>query len=411
LVASALSTERLSFCRKKTSKENEATVAEHRKDFSPIQLIGQKKFGELVDRHGVDRGVRKFSTEEMTDALLEAAKLKLNSFREAEGVLGVARSTLSNAMTNRCSGFFMDLCDEVLRTFRTGPVSAKTKRGLREIFAIDSSEIDAHGSLFNMPGWAKKRGQGRTASAKLHVVWNVDNEWIEDFSVTGGRKSDSPAARKLAFMANKIYVFDRAYLDFNLWTRITDAGSCFVTRLKTSGFTKFVEADVITDVNQTGVLYEGEYEPDDQVAKRHEKYLEATRLRHVVYRDPVSKKLFHFVSSDPDLTAQQITDVYKRRWAVELLFRWLKGHLDIRRLPLKNQNAIEIQLAISVLLLLLLRLKQMREKFQGTLWALLRELRMEMHRKARAETGDNSGSPVMRCREGPTAAGLRRAGS
>jgi len=239
------------------------------------------------------------------------------------------------------------------------------------------------------------------------VVWNVDKEWVEDFSITGSRKSDSPAARRLTLSSNKIYVYDRAYLDLKLWTQIAEAGSHFVTRLKTTGFTKWLDATVLCDTSQTGVLYEGEYEFGDQPTKRHEKYLQTTRLRHVVYRDPFSKKLFHFVSSDPILTAQQIADIYKRRWAVELLFRWLKGHLNIRRLPLKKTNAVEIQLAISVLFLLLLRLKQMREKFGGTLWALLREVRMLLNRQARMAVDD----PAFGRGRAPPAAALRPTGS
>ena len=70
-----------------------------------------------------------------------------------------------------------------------------------------------------------------------------------------------------------------------------------------------------------------------------------------------------------------IADIYKKRWAVELLFRWLKGHLDIRRLPTKTPNSIKIQLAVAVLVQLLLQLKKLLDKFNGTLWELLRSLR------------------------------------
>lgn len=47
---------------------------------------------------------------------------------------------------------------------------------------------------------------------------------------------------------------------------------------------------------------------------------------------------------------------YKGRWAVELLFRWLKGHLNICYLAVKNTNAVKIQLDIVVLPQFLLQL-------------------------------------------------------
>ncbi|MBK7893081.1 MAG: transposase [Bdellovibrionales bacterium] len=44
------------------------------------------------------------------------------------------------------------------------------------------------------------------------------------------------------------------------------------------------------------------------------------------------------MTSDQKASAKMIANIYKRRWAVELLFRWMKGHLDLRRLPLKPER-------------------------------------------------------------------------
>ena len=85
-------------------------------------------------------------------------------------------------------------------------------------------------------------------------------------------------------------------------------------------------------------------------------------LRHVIYRDPTTQKIFHFVCSDLKITARAIADIYRKRWAVELLFRWLKGHLDIRRLPTKTKNAVRTMLAAAVLFQLLLQLKKIIDK-------------------------------------------------
>ena len=55
--------------------------------------------------------------------------------------------------------------------------------------------MQVHGGLFNTPSFKKKQGLKKQAAAKLHVVWSVCNEWVEDFRVTGGRKNDSPISR------------------------------------------------------------------------------------------------------------------------------------------------------------------------------------------------------------------------
>ncbi len=84
------------------------------------------------------------------------------------------------------------------------------------------------------------------------------------------------------------------------------------------------------------------------------------------------------MTSDFESSAQVIADTYKQRWAVELLFRWLKGHLDIRYLESKDTNAVRIQLAAAVLTQLLLQLKKITEQYQGTLWELLRQMRTNL---------------------------------
>jgi hypothetical protein len=75
----------------------------------------------------------------------------------------------------------------------------------------------------------------------------------------------------------------------------------------------------------------------------------------------------------------------------QLLFRWLKGHLDIRYLPVKNSNAVKTQLAVAVLIQLLLQLKKIVTKFDGTLWEMLRKIRATVNRKILAASGPPEG--------------------
>ena len=148
----------------------------HHKDFSPIQLIGRKKFDALAERFGTDVGVPTLSTSQMADALLEVKLMQLDSFCEIEGVLSIARSTLSNAMESRCGGFFMDLADEALRVILGQITTSKLKRAIREILAIDSSEIDVHGSLFDQQGWAKKRGAQIAKRAASYMLYGTSTK-------------------------------------------------------------------------------------------------------------------------------------------------------------------------------------------------------------------------------------------
>jgi len=144
--------------------------------------------------------------------------------------------------------------------------------------------------------------------------------------------------------------------------------------------------------NKTGVLYNGPYKPTNKKDRKKD-----IKLRHVIYRDPTSQKIFHFICSDSKISGQSIADIYKRRWAVELLFRWLKGHLNIRRLPTKTPNSIKTQLAVAVLVQLLLQLKKILDQFNGTLWELLRSIRTGLNYKILTASGAPPG-----CRWNPS---------
>ena len=351
-----------------------------------LQLIDRKKFNNLAEKAKIDKGVRSFSTWEMTCALLTSIALNLGSFREIESVLGVAKSTLSDALSKRCNGFFGDLCSAVVQQLRDGSRSCKIRRGAREILAMDASECTVHGSLFRVPRWVRAKLQGNKASCKLHVIYNVGREWIDGFEISGNKRGDAKIARRFEFSKNKIYVFDRAYNDHGLWLRIRSAGSHFVSRLKESPKSRVLLKEVLEKAGaMSGVLLDGFYEPSQCLYYRYD--LKRLPVRLVIYRDPESNRVFQFITSDLKLAAVTIAGIYKKRWAVELLFRWLKGHLNIRYLPVKSTNAVKTQLSCAILLRLVIELSRQKSKCKATAWELLRLIRTFYLRATLSRTG------------------------
>jgi len=69
-------------------------------------------------------------------------------------------------------------------------------------------------------------------------------------------------------------------------------------------------------------------------------------------------KVLRILSNDLDATAEEIAELYKRRWAIELFFRWVKQMLRIKRFLGTSENAIRIQIAVALIAFLLLRLAQ-----------------------------------------------------
>jgi putative transposase len=356
-------------------------MQKHLKKFSLYQYIDRLVFDKLVKEWQMDKGVTKFKTWEMTCALIESFISQLGSYRDVHYALSVPRSTLGDALTKRSYGFFQVLCDQILQQIHVETASRKVKKAIREILAIDSTECRVHGSLFSLPGWKQKFCTGHKAAAKLHVVWNVCGEWIEDFIITPVRKNDSPVSLYFRLLPGKMYVFDRAYNDLSFWYQIMINGSDFVTRLKNYPRNKMkVIRAKIKKSNRCRILFDGIYKPTSFT--NHAAVPRDIEFRHIIYRDPETGKIFHFVTSDFETSATTIAEIYRKRWAVELLFKWLKGHLNIRHLAVKSPNAVKVQLAIAVLVQLLLQLKKIKEKFSGTLWELLRLIRTTLVRES-----------------------------
>jgi len=73
-------------------------------------------------------------------------------------------------------------------------------------------------------------------------------------------------------------------------------------------------------------------------------------------------KVLRLVTNDLDAPAQQIADLYKQRWQIELFFRWVKQTLRIKHFIGVSENAVRIQIAVALIAFLLLRLAQAAHK-------------------------------------------------
>jgi len=115
-----------------------------------------------------------------------------------------------------------------------------------------------------------------------------------------------------------------------------------------------------------------------------------TRSRKNPFSDPVREirlkidtgKVLRILCNDLDASAQEIADLYKRRWAIELFFRWVKQTLKIRHFLGTSENAIRIQIAVALIAFLLLRLAQATQEAVQSPLAFARLVRANlMHRK------------------------------
>jgi hypothetical protein len=260
-----------------------------------------------------------------------------------------ARSTLADANEHRDFRIFADLAMSMIASARRElPIDPDLRRlKLKAAFALDSTTIDLCLALFP---WARfKRTKG---AIKAHVLMDLQRGIPIFMRVSSGKMSDVAMLDELAFLVGAYYVLDRGYVDFERLFRIHEAKAFFVTRPKRKMSYRVVKR--LPPDPQAGVVRDHII----RLCGQHRSYIRRWRLRLIRYIDPITQKCFRFICNDLQMPAWQIVLLYRKRWQIELLFKWMKQHLHIKAFFGTTPNAVKTQLWIAVIVLLLIhRLK------------------------------------------------------
>lgn len=288
------------------------------------------------------------------------------------------RSTLSDANARRRPEPFTELLSVLM---------GQARRGLKRKLAETTYLIDATSLRLTMrsAGWA--RFQAKVAGAKLHVIYDADADRPIYAAVSAARVNDITAAQSMPIAPGATYVFDLGYYDYAWWARL-DAAQCrIVTRFKANTPLSAVEdRDVPAEASSAtgGAILSDRigFLPARQAASRRNPMRAA--VREVRVRTDTGK-LLRILSNDLDAPATEIADLYKRRWAIELFFRWIKQTLAINRFLGTSENAVRLQIAAALIAFLLLRLAQAAQTaIQGPL-AFARLVRANLFHRRRID--------------------------
>lgn len=315
-------------------------------------------FDRLVIEHGADFKVRRLATKDQLVALLYGQLSGAASLREIVvgleshqvrlyhlGAHRVQRSTLADANRLRPASLFGDLFAAMVQ---------RAHRGLRKavgesIYLIDSTHVPLNGIS---AGWAHY--STGVCGAKLHVIYDPDADQPIYAAVSPSRTNDIAIAQAMPIVPGATYVFDLGYYDYGWWAKMDAAGCRIVTRFKSN--TPLTILAELPAPKGSAIL-------SDRIGHLPER--QAHRRRNP-FQDPVREvrvkadngKILRILCNDLDASAQQIADLYKRRWAIELFFRWVKQTLKIRHFLGTSENAVRIQIAVALIAFLLLRLAQ-----------------------------------------------------
>lgn len=339
-------------------------------------------FERLVEAHGADVRVRRLSTKSQLVALLYAQLSGASSLRDIEaglkshearlyhlGARAARRSTLADANRLRPAEVFTELFSVMVQRAHRG-----LRRALAEtIYLVDSTwlRLDARSVE-----WA--RFSTGICGVKVHVIYDPGADCPIYAGITPRRVNDTTAALSMPIEPGATYVFDLGYYDYAWWAKL-DAAQCrIVTRFKSYTPLHLVEelpvpegSDILSD--RIGFL------PARQAKSRLNPMRNAVREVRVMTD---TGKVLRILSNDLAASAREIADLYKRRWAIELFFRWVKQTLKITRFLGTSDNTVRIQIAVALIAFLLLRAAQAAQKVVRSPLAFARLIRINlMHRR------------------------------
>ena len=359
-----------------------------------LQGVPWDVFDRLVEAHGADWRVRQLTTKSQFVALLYGQLEGASSLREIEagleshqsrlyhlGVSAPRRSTLADANASRPYAVFSELF---------AVMAARAHRPLRRGLAETTYLIDATGLRLDRRSLDWARFSAKVCGVKLHVVYDADADrpigacpraglrpdpWA---AITPARVNDITAAQAMPIEPGATYVFDLGYYDYAWWAKLDGAQCRLVTRLKSNTPLRVVED---LPVPRDGPILSDRigHLPARQGSGRSNPFQNPVREVRLTLD---SGKIIRILSNDLDASAQEIADLYKRRWAIELFFRWVKQTLKITRFLGTSENAVRIQIYVALIAFLLLRLAQMAQHTVKSPLAFARLIRSNlMHRR------------------------------
>jgi len=319
-----------------------------------LKVLPRRDFAAIVSQHQGDRYVKGFSSWDHLVTLLFGQLGGVSSLRELVelwnvqavhhyhlGTGPICRSTLSDANGRRPSeifgALFAQLTSVAARSLR--------HRGQEVLRLIDATPIP----LASVHEWAT--WNGRTRGLKTHVVYDPDADRPIHLEITSSTVNDVIVARDLEIEPGAIYVFDKAYVDYRWWRRLDDAGCIFVTRPKTNvPFTRIKKRRLTTAARAASIISDATV----RLASQQKALLPLVLRRIEVRRDDGT--VLTILSNDLKRPAVKIAGFYRKRWQIELLFRWIKQHLRIRAFFGRSENAVRLQIFAALIAFLLLRI-------------------------------------------------------
>lgn len=345
-----------------------------------LQFFPRLEFEQIVRKHRAERHARGFTCWGQFVAMLFCQLGQAQSLREICGGLAACegklrhlgipqapkRSTLAYANEHRPWTLYQAVFEKLYARFQAELAPRRKFRFRNRLLSMDGTLIDLCSSVFNWAAYSRTKG-----AAKLHLV--LDHQgYLPKFAViTEGKRSEVTVARSWQFEPGSILIFDKGYVDYRWYERLTQQKVFFVTRMRNDAAYEVIERRSRPKDRSIRC---------DQVIRLGSRNWRRMKvnLRRVKVWDAEHRRMVVLLTNHLEFAATTISEIYRQRWQIELFFRALKQCLRVKTFVGTSANALKIQIWTALITMLVLKYLQWRARFGWSLSNLVALLRQQL---------------------------------
>ena len=344
--------------------------------FQLFEPIFSQNFYQLLQKLEVDKYVKKLTALKFIILMVFAQLEQLTCLREISNSLNnnkfskmikldsISFSQISrklrSMMLETVEFLFRDLVRQV--GIQTGFKPIRQELG--RLYLIDSSTISLCLTRYRWANFRKTKG-----GIKVHLRLRLFKQGVlpDAAIITPAKVADKTQMDELVVEEKGVFnVFDRAYLDYKKFDDYCENGILFASRLKKNALVEVVKKLPVTPgskIKKDCIVILGK----DGFTKMHHP------LRYIETEDLEGNQII-IITNDFKMSAEEIGDIYRYRWQIELFFKWIKQHLHVTHFYGLTQQAVEMQLYIALITYCLLKIIQLKTGYKGPLLQIQRLL-------------------------------------
>ena len=330
-----------------------------------ISLLNKSKILKISREKGGERYVKHFDAWQHLVIMLYAVIKRFDSLREITDSmfpearkfshLGISmmprRSTLSDANARRPESIFEETYRDLYATYKDELSSDSRKRQTPKwLGRLQIKGVGRH------PKTGKKKG-GIKVHANIHANEGVPS----DIRFTSAATNDSFMLKPSNYEAGDLLAMDRAYIDYAKFEELTKRGVTYVTKMK-KNLVYTVESDTMYMSPEGLMDHRVQHVTFTKRAKDGEEIVHHARIVTYVDVKKTRAKLVSLLTNDMEMEAEEIVEIFRKRWEIELIFKQLKQNFPLRYFYGESANAIKIQIWVTLIANLLLMVMQKRIK-------------------------------------------------